>query len=166
MGMHTGSWALVLCLCVWFTTTGSHNVKTVHSYLTSSWWISMKFLSMLLLRCHNNNECPWFDFNNSTASQSCPGSVKQIKLIQLTHWGWDGMPDFSQTTFSKPLFFLNVYTQVNSYNFRGICPWVSNWQLVIIIPPPNEVGGGILDSPCPSVRLSIRPSVDDMVSGA
>ena len=45
----------------------------------------------------------------------------------------------------------------------------------IIIPPPNEVGGGvILDSPCPSVRLFVRPSVrlsirlsvDDMVSGA
>ena len=32
----------------------------------------------------------------------------------------------------------------------------------IFIPPPNEVGGGVLDSPCPSVRLS----VDDMVSGA
>ena len=37
----------------------------------------------------------------------------------------------------------------------------------IIIPPPNEVGGGgILDSPCPSVRPSVRLSVDDMVSGA
>ena len=34
----------------------------------------------------------------------------------------------------------------------------------VVIPPPNEVGGGgILDSPCPSVcpsvRLSVRPSV-------
>ena len=26
--------------------------------------------------------------------------------------------------------------------------------------------GGILDSPCPSVCLSVRPSVGDMVSGA
>ena len=36
---------------------------------------------------------------------------------------------------------------------------------------PNEIGrgvgggGGILDSPCLSVRLSVRLSVDDMVSG-
>ena len=30
----------------------------------------------------------------------------------------------------------------------------------------NEVGGGILDSPCPPVRLTVRPSVDDIVSGA
>ena len=29
----------------------------------------------------------------------------------------------------------------------------------VFIPPPNEVGGGILDSPCPSVRPSVRPSV-------
>ena len=29
-----------------------------------------------------------------------------------------------------------------------------------------EVGGGILDSPCPSVCPSLRLSVDDMVSGA
>ena len=33
--------------------------------------------------------------------------------------------------------------------------------IIIIIPPPNEVGGGggVLDSPCPSVRLSVCPSV-------
>ena len=30
---------------------------------------------------------------------------------------------------------------------------------VIIIPSPNEVGGGILDSPCPSIRPSVRPSI-------
>ena len=33
-------------------------------------------------------------------------------------------------------------------------------KATIIIPPPNEVGGGgILDSPCPSVCPSVRPSV-------
>ena len=31
--------------------------------------------------------------------------------------------------------------------------------LTVFIPPPNEVGGGILDSPCPSVCPSVRPSV-------
>ena len=42
---------------------------------------------------------------------------------------------------------------------------------VVIIPPRNEVRGGvILESPCPSVRLSVRLSVDarlgKMVSSA
>ena len=33
-------------------------------------------------------------------------------------------------------------------------------KCIIFIPLPNEVGGGgILDSPCPSVRLSVCPSV-------
>ena len=42
----------------------------------------------------------------------------------------------------------------------------------IFIPPPNEVGGGVYWihlvrlSVCPSVRLSVCLSVDDMVSGA
>ena len=30
---------------------------------------------------------------------------------------------------------------------------------VCIYTPRNEVRGGILESPCPSVRLSVRPSV-------
>ena len=44
--------------------------------------------------------------------------------------------------------------------------------LVVFIPPPNEVGGGVYWihlvrlSVCPSVRPSVRLSVDDMVSGA
>ena len=33
-------------------------------------------------------------------------------------------------------------------------------------PAQRSWRGGILDSPCPSVRLSVRLSVDDMVSGA
>ena len=39
---------------------------------------------------------------------------------------------------------------------------------LIIIPPPNEVGGGVywIHLVRPSVRLSVRLSVDDMVSGA
>ena len=40
------------------------------------------------------------------------------------------------------------------------------WE-IIIIPPPNKVGGGgILDSPCPSVCSSVHLSVDVMVYGA
>ena len=37
-----------------------------------------------------------------------------------------------------------------------------------IIPPPNEVGGGVywIHLVRPSVRPSVRLSVDDMVSGA
>ena len=36
-----------------------------------------------------------------------------------------------------------------------------------LYPRPTKLeGGGILDSPCPSVRPSVRLSVDDMVSGA
>ena len=34
----------------------------------------------------------------------------------------------------------------------------------VIIPPLNEVEGGILVSSCPSVRLSVCPSVDRIVS--
>ena len=39
---------------------------------------------------------------------------------------------------------------------------------LIFIPPPNEVGGGVywIHLVRPSVRLSVRLSVDDMVSGA
>ena len=39
----------------------------------------------------------------------------------------------------------------------------------LFIPPPNEVGGGYTGftlSVCPSVRPSVRMSVDNMVSGA
>ena len=38
----------------------------------------------------------------------------------------------------------------------------------IFIPPPNKVGGGVywIHRVRPSVRPSIRLSVDDMVSGA
>ena len=40
--------------------------------------------------------------------------------------------------------------------------------MVIIVPLPNEVGGGVywIHLVRPSVRLSVRPSVDGMVSGA
>ena len=38
--------------------------------------------------------------------------------------------------------------------------------LLFLYPRPTKLEGGILDSPCPSVRLSVRLSVDDMVSGA
>ena len=51
--------------------------------------------------------------------------------------------------------------------------WLSldkNWLLTIahlLYPRPTKLEGGvILDSPCPFVRLSVRLSVDDMVSGA
>ena len=40
---------------------------------------------------------------------------------------------------------------------------------MIIIPPPNEVGGGYTGftlSVRPSVRPSVRLTVDDMISGA
>ena len=33
------------------------------------------------------------------------------------------------------------------------------WPDLIIIPPATKLRGGILDSPCSSVRLSVRPSV-------
>ena len=33
-------------------------------------------------------------------------------------------------------------------------------------PAQRSWRGGVLDSPCPSVRLSVRLSVDGMVSGA
>ena len=47
---------------------------------------------------------------------------------------------------------------------ESLCFWFFKWSefgFCVIIPPPNEVGGGgcILDSPCPPVRLSVRPSV-------
>ena len=49
------------------------------------------------------------------------------------------------------------------YNGTWLYWLLTHWgfgNLIIIIPPPNEVGGGgILDSPCPSVRPSVRPSV-------
>ena len=37
---------------------------------------------------------------------------------------------------------------------------VHAFQFNIIIPPATKLGGGILESPCPSVRLSVRLSVD------
>ena len=41
------------------------------------------------------------------------------------------------------------------------------WWFFSLYPRPTKLeGGGILDSPCPSVRLSVCLSVDDMVSGA
>ena len=43
-------------------------------------------------------------------------------------------------------------------------------MLFLVIPPATKLGGGILESPCPSVRLSVRLSVDarlgKMVSSA
>jgi hypothetical protein len=36
---------------------------------------------------------------------------------------------------------------------------------MFIIPPATKLRGGILESGCPSVRLSVRPSVDALVSG-
>ena len=47
---------------------------------------------------------------------------------------------------------------------RWLCLYIS-----YLYPRPTKLeggGGGILDSPCPSVRPSVRLSVDDMVSGA
>ena len=45
---------------------------------------------------------------------------------------------------------------------------VQSLQNHVFIPPPNEVGGGVywIHLVRPSVRLSVRLSVDDMVSGA
>ena len=36
----------------------------------------------------------------------------------------------------------------------------------LLYPRPTKLEGGILDSPCPSVYLSVRLSVDNMVFGA
>ena len=45
---------------------------------------------------------------------------------------------------------------------------MSKYKSSVIIPPPNEVGGGVywIHLVRPSVRPSVRLSVDDMVSGA
>ena len=52
-----------------------------------------------------------------------------------------------------------------------VTPTDSSSMQELLYPRPTKLGGGgwgggILDSPCPSVRPSVRPSVDDMVSGA
>ena len=49
------------------------------------------------------------------------------------------------------------------------CIWPTNTQckycFQLIIPPETKFRGGILDSPCSSVRPSVRPSVRGSVSG-
>ena len=54
---------------------------------------------------------------------------------------------------------------------RAIAKWSDDWSAMdfaFVIPPPNEVGGGVywIHLVRPSVRLSVRLSVDGMVSGA
>ena len=51
--------------------------------------------------------------------------------------------------------------RVHCHHFPGNKDAILTHTRGIIIPPPNEVGGwgGILDSHCPSVCLSVRPSV-------
>ena len=53
---------------------------------------------------------------------------------------------------------------------KAVTKMMSLGCIVYYTPAQRSWRGGILDSPCPSVRLSVRPSVrlsvDDMVSGA
>ena len=56
---------------------------------------------------------------------------------------------------------LNLLESAKLYQFPG-------GNIDVIIPPPNEVGGGVywIHLVRPSVRPSVCLSVDDMVSGA
>ena len=80
-----------------------------------------------------------------------------------------------QTQTSNPL--LNIIAQgvktpfqLPSITRMGIRRTYYTPRNEVIIPPATKLGGGILESPCPSVRLSVRLSVDarlgKMVSSA
>ena len=51
-------------------------------------------------------------------------------------------------------------------SLRPIDAYMRRWTNHHYTPAQRSWRGGILDSPCPSVRLSVCLSVDDMVSGA
>ena len=113
-----------------------------------------------------------------------PGNHRQF-LFTLWH-GWMfaflrcGKMALSHTFVNSQLWNLRILNYFFKFlfvmsplpEFKSSSPGVASKNADIIIPPPNEVGGGVywIHLVRPSVRLSVCPSVrlsvDDMVSGA
>ena len=121
-----------------------------------SWWHhQMETFSALLAICAGNSlvtgEFP--TQRPVTRSFDIFFDLRLNKRLSKQSWGW---------WFEIPL--CPLWCHCNDELLK-LCPQLDG---CIIIPPPNEVGGGVywIHLVRPSVRPSVRLSVDDMVSGA
>ena len=103
---------------------------------------------------------------NKSKYWSNPLSI--LSTLTLWHrysWNLPDIPGRANQVYLAPVHYIHffLFLQVSSFRSRqihNVCrKSVTSWIMHIIIPPATKFRGGILDSPCSSVRLSVRLSV-------